>query len=85
MRTKTPHYLTFSVRHLVQSSNRRYGVYLIQPSKIFQKRRVSRWTIYIEVKARDSNATLDRLWKYFVGEFLLAMKGVATNTLIHGY
>ena len=28
--------------------------------------------IYIIGDARDSNATLERLWKYFVGEFVMA-------------
>ena len=37
VRPKTPHYLTFSVRHLVQSSCPRYGVYLRQPFKKFPK------------------------------------------------
>jgi len=57
VRTKTPHYLTFNVRHLVQSSCPRYGVYLRQHFKKFSKRRVSRWSICIEGDARDSNAT----------------------------
>ena len=75
MRTKTPHYLTFI---LCQISLRAHGTVCIldSPSKNFQKLRVSRWSIYIEVDARDSIATLGRLWKYFVGEFLLTQRGV---------
>jgi len=50
-------------------------VYLRQHFKKFSKRRVSRWSICIEGDARDSNAILDRLWKYFVGEFLMVEEG----------